>query len=93
MGMPECNVVLAQAVVYMAKCKKSNDLYVAYGKAARDVKEHGNLPVPLHIRNAPTSLMKDLGYGKDYKYSPDHGYKEKQEYLPEKIKGRKYLKS
>ncbi|OGF27934.1 AAA family ATPase [Candidatus Falkowbacteria bacterium RIFOXYB2_FULL_47_14] len=93
MGMPECNVVLAQAVVYMAKCKKSNDLYIAYGKAARDVKEHGNLPVPIHIRNAPTALMKELGYGKDYKYSPDHGYREKQEYLPEKIKGRKYLRS
>ncbi|MFH0892247.1 MAG: replication-associated recombination protein A [Candidatus Falkowbacteria bacterium] len=93
MGMPECNVVLAQAVVYMAKCRKSNDLYIAYGKAARDVKEHGNLPVPIHIRNAPTKLMKELGYGKDYKYSPDHGYGEKQEYLPEKIKGRKYLRA
>ena len=92
MGMPECNVVLAQAVVYMAKCKKSNDLYVAYGQAARDVKENGNLPVPLHIRNAPTSLMKELGYGKDYKYSPDHAYQEKQAYLPEKLKGKKYLK-
>lgn len=92
MGMPECNVVLAQAVVYMAKCKKSNDLYVAYMKVARDVKEKGNLSVPLHIRNAPTSLMKDLGYGKDYKYSPDYGYNEKQEYLPEELKNKKYLK-
>lgn len=92
MGLPECNVVLAQAVVYMAKCKKSNDLYMAYNKAAKDVKEQGNLPVPIHIRNAPTALMKELGYGKDYKYSPDHGYKEEQEYLPEKLKGRKYLK-
>ena len=91
-GMPECNVILAQAVVYMAKCEKSNDLYMAYGKVAKDVKEYGNLPVPLHIRNAPTDLMKDLGYGKDYKYSPDYGYKEKQEYLPDKLKGKKYLK-
>lgn len=91
-GMPECNVILAQAVVYMAKCKKSNDLYVAYGKAARDVREFGNLPVPLHIRNAPTKLMKDLGYGKDYKYSPNFDYKEEQEYMPEKLKNRKYLK-
>ena len=90
-GMPESNVILAQAVVYMAKCKKSNDLYTAYSKAARDVKEYGNLPVPLHIRNAPTKLMKDLNYGKGYKYSPDHDYKEKQEYLPEKLKGKKYL--
>jgi putative ATPase len=90
-GMPECNAILAQVAVYMAKCEKSNDLYTAYGKAARDVKEYGNLPVPLHIRNAPTELMKNLGYGKDYKYSPDFNYKEKQEYLPEELGGRKYL--
>ena len=92
MGMPECNVVLAQAVVYMAKCKKSNELYRAYGQAKKDVEAFGNQPVPMHIRNAPTKLMKDLGYGKDYKYSPDFEYNEKQEYLPEKLKGRKYLK-
>ncbi len=91
-GMPECNVILAQAVVYMAKCKKSNDLYTAYEKTAQDVKEYGNLPVPLHIRNASTALMKNLGYGKGYKYGPDFGYKEEQEYLPEELKGRKYLK-
>ncbi len=90
-GMPECNVNLAQAVVYMAKCKKSNALYRAYNNAAGDVKKHGNLPVPLHIRNAPTQLMKDLKYGKGYKYSPDHDYKEEQDYLPEKLKKRKYL--
>ena len=91
-GLPECNVILAQIVVYLAKCEKSNELYTAYNQAARDVRELGNQPVPLHIRNAPTKLMKDLNYGKDYKYSPDYGYKEKQEYLPEKLKGRKYLK-
>lgn len=91
-GMPECNVILAQAVVYMAKCKKSNDLYIAYGKAASDVKKYGNLPVPLHIRNAPTQLMKDLDYGKGYKYSPDFDYQEEQEYLPKELKNRKYLK-
>ena len=91
-GMPECGVILAQVVVYMAKCKKSNELYVAYEKAMKDVKEYGNLPVPLHIRNAPTKLMKDLGYGKNYKYSPDYDYEEKQEYFPEKLKNRKYLK-
>jgi putative ATPase len=91
-GMPECNVILAQAVVYMAKCKKSNDLYTAYGKAAQDVKEYGNLSVPLHIRNASTALMKNLGYGKEYKYGPDFDYKEEQEYLPEELKRRKYLK-
>jgi len=91
-GLPECNIILAQTVVYMAKCKKSNDLYVAYEKAANDVKTYGNLPVPLHIRNAPTKLMKKLGYGKGYKYSPDYDYEEKQEYLPDKLKNRKYLK-
>ena len=92
-GMPECNVILAQAVVYMAKCKKSNELYLAYGKAKKDVEDFGNLPVPLHIRNAPTQLMKNLDYGKDYKYSPDFDYKENQEYFPDKLKGRKYLRS
>lgn len=102
-GVPECNVILAQAVVYMAKCKKSNELYVAYEKAADDVKNFGNLPAPMHIRNlprlpggkagAPTKLMKELGYGKGYKYSPDYNYKERQNYLPDKLKGKKYLKS
>jgi len=91
-GYPECNVILAQAVVYMSKCKKSNELYLAYGKVAEDVKRHGNLPVPLHLRNAVTKLMDEVGYGKGYKYSPSFGYKEEQEYLPEKLKGRKYLK-
>jgi putative ATPase len=91
-GYPECNVILAQAVVYMAKCKKSNELYIAYGKAADDVRKYGNLPVPLHIRNAPTKLMQDLGYSKGYKYSPSFDYKEKQEYFPDKLKGKKYIK-
>jgi len=91
-GVPECNVILAQAIVYMAKCKKSNELYVAYEKAADDVKNFGNLPVPMHIRNAPTKLMKELGYSKGYKYSPNYNYKEKQNYFPDKLKGKKYLK-
>ncbi len=91
-GMPECGVNLAQAVVYMAKCEKSNDLYAGYEKAMEDVRKFGNLPVPLHIRNAPTKLMKNLGYAKGYKYSPDHNYKENQEYLPDKLENRKYLK-
>ncbi len=91
-GYPECNVILAQAVVYMAKCKKSNELYVGYNKAKDDIIKFGNLPVPLHIRNAPTKLMKNLGYGKNYKYSPDFDYKEDQTYLPEKLKNKKYIK-
>lgn len=92
-GMPECNVILAQAVVYMAKSKKSNEVYSAYEKAVNDVRGHGSLPVPAHIRNASTKLTKDLGYGKDYKYSPEHNYNEEQEYFPEELSGRKYFKS
>ncbi|MCK5413560.1 MAG: replication-associated recombination protein A [Candidatus Pacebacteria bacterium] len=90
-GMPECNINLAQAVVYMAKSKKSNELYKAYGEAVKDIKKFGNLPVPLHIRNAPTKLMKDLDYGKNYKYSPDFKYQEKQKYMPDKLEGKKYF--
>lgn len=90
LGMPECEVHLAQAVVYLAKTKKSILAYEALGKAKQDVKNFGNLPIPLYLRNAPTKLMKDLGFGKDYKYTPkedDSG----QEYFPEKLKGRKYF--
>ena len=92
-GMPECNVILSQAVIYMAKSKKSNEIYSAYKKAVDDVRRFGSLPVPIHIRNAPTKLTKELGYGKDYKYSPEHNYDEDQEYLPEELRGRKYLKN
>jgi putative ATPase len=92
LGMPESNVILAQLVVYLAKCEKSNDLYMAYQAAAADARQTSNLGVPLHLRNAPTSLMKDLGYGKDYKYSPDFDYKEKQDYWPKDFKAKKYLK-
>ncbi|MFA5020858.1 MAG: replication-associated recombination protein A [Patescibacteria group bacterium] len=91
-GLPECNVILAQVVVYLAKCKKSNELYAAFGQVMQDVKETMDEPVPLHLRNAPTKLMKDLNYGKNYKYSPDFNYQEDQDYLPEKLKGKKYLK-
>jgi putative ATPase len=92
-GMPECSVNLAQVVVYMAKSKKSNQLYEGYLKVQEDIKNFPNEPVPLHIRNAPTDLMKNLGYGKGYKYTPHFKNLEeaKQEYLPKKLKGRKYL--
>lgn len=92
-GMPECNLALAEAVVYCAKAPKSNDLYVAYGKVQEDVEKYGNLPVPLEIRNAPTKFMKKIGYGKDYKY--EHSLEAKktdQEYMPTKLKGKKYLR-
>ena len=90
-GMPECNVVLSQAVVYMAKCEKSNALYKAYSKVRQDIKNYSNLEVPMHLRNASTKFMEELDYGKDYKYSPDHNYSEKQSYLPKELKDRKYL--
>jgi len=91
-GMPECSVNLAQAVVYCAKSAKSNLLYTAYKKAAQDAKETSHLGVPLHIRNAPTKLMKNIGYGKGYKYNPDFEGPVDQEYLPDELKGREYLK-
>lgn len=91
-GMPECDIILAQCVVYFARAKKSVDVYQAYGQVKQDVKETMDEPVPIHLRNAPTKLMKDLGYGKDYKYSPDFNWREDQEYLPESLKGKKYLK-
>jgi putative ATPase len=89
-GVPECNVILTQCVVYLSKAPKSNKLYVAYGKASNDVHELPNLPVPLHIRNAPTKLMKNLGYGKGYKYNPSFDEPVDQDYLPDQLKGRKY---
>jgi len=92
LGMPECSVHLAQAVVYCAKSQKSNVLYRAYEEAAMDARETSHLGVPLHIRNAPTKLMKNLGYGKKYKYNPDHEGEVKQDYLPKELKGRDYLK-
>jgi putative ATPase len=93
LGMPECNLALAELVVYLAKSPKSNKLYIAYGKAAEDVKDHGNLPIPMHILNAPTKLMKNLGYGKDYNYfhSPTGDKLPDINYLPDELKDHKYL--
>lgn len=89
-GMPECNVMLAQAVVYCARAPKSNALYMAYGQAREDVKTQPLYPVPLHLRNAPTKLMKEWGYGKDYKYNPSYDQPVDQDYLPPEMKGKKY---
>jgi putative ATPase len=92
-GLPEGTLALAQAAVYLATAPKSNALYTAYQGVEKDVRELGNMPVPLHIRNAPTSLMKDLGYGKDYKYPHDYsGHFVEEEYLPENLKGRIYYR-
>jgi putative ATPase len=89
-GMPECNVHLSELVIYLSKTKKSIAAYQAYGKARADVERFGNLPVPLHIRNAPTKLMKDLNYGKGYQYTPLED-STGQQYLPDELKDRKYL--
>ena len=90
-GVPECNVNLAQCVAYLAKSPKSNALYIAYGKVQKDIKDLPNEPVPLHLRNAPTKLMKELDYGKGYKYNPNFKGEVDQSYLPEKLRNRKYL--
>lgn len=92
-GMPECDVILGQCVVYLARAKKSVEVYQAYGQVKQDVKNSMDEPVPLHLRNAPTKLMQDLNYGKDYKYSPNHNWQEDQTYMPDKLKGKKYLNS
>ena len=93
LGKPEGELALAQATLYLATAPKSNAVYTAYGEALRDVKKYGSLPVPLHIRNAPTKLMKDLGYGKGYKYA--HNYQDAitdQEHMPSELKNRIYYK-
>lgn len=89
-GYPESSLILSQCAIYLASSPKSNSATIAIGNAMSAVKQHGDLPVPLHIRNAPTKLMKDMDYGKGYKYS--HAFEgnfSEQEYLPEKIKGSK----
>ncbi len=90
-GMPESRIILSQAVTYLAASAKSNAAYMAINNAQEAVKKNGDLPVPLHLRNAPTKLMKDIGYGKDYQYSHDYASNFfKQEYLPESISGSKF---
>jgi putative ATPase len=91
-GMPEGWIPLSQGVTYLASAPKSNASYKAYLGALEDVKEKGSLRVPLHIRNAPTPLMKDLGYGKGYKYPHNHGGHIEQSYLPEELQGKEYYR-
>ena len=84
-GLPECAINLAHGVAYLCQCKKDRSAYDAYFRAVEDVKAYGNLPVPLKLRNAPTKLMKELEYGKEYeRYSKD-------DFLPEKVRGKKYF--
>lgn len=90
-GMPEGNLSLAQAVIYLATAPKSNSLYSAYSKVQMDIEQTRNDPVPLHLRNAPTGLMKKLGYGKGYKYAHDYpGHFIEQQNLPDSLKGKRY---
>ena len=85
-GYPECAINLAHGVAYLSECKKSRKSYDAYFAAVDDVKKLGTLPIPMRVRNAPTKLMKELGYHKHYKLY------DKESYLPDKLKGKKYLK-
>ena len=83
-GWPEGRIPLAEAVVYLAMSPKSTSSYRGINAALAEVQKSGNLPVPLHLRNAPTKLMRDLGYGKEYKYPPDYpGHYVKQQYMPD----------
>ncbi len=91
LGHPEGELALTQAAVYLATAPKSNSIYMSSKMVKKEIKSSGSQPVPLHIRNAPTRLMKEIGYGKDYKYA--HDYKEgftPQNYLPEKLQGKLY---
>jgi putative ATPase len=92
--MPECEVFLIQLAIYLAKAPKDNTAYTVENLVKQDIEKYGNLPVPLHIRNAPTKLMKNIGYGKGYEYDHDlESKKSNQQCMPDKLKNRKYLKS
>jgi putative ATPase len=91
LGSPEGELALAEAVIYLASAPKSNRIYTAYGAVTKEVERSPHEPVPLHIRNAVTSLMKEIGYGKDYQYAHDHAFATTDmETMPERLKGRKY---
>ncbi len=90
-GFPESRIILSQTAIYLANSPKSNASYMAINEAQDFVKRTGTLPVPLHVRNAPTKLMKDIGYGDGYKYSHNYeGNHGAQEYLPDEVKGTKF---
>ncbi len=92
-GWPEGRIPLAETTIYLATCKKDNSAYLAIDEALAKVRETGNLPVPLHLRNAPTSLMKELGYADGYKYPHDFpGHWVEQQYLPDELVGTEFWK-
>jgi putative ATPase len=92
LGSPEGELVIAQAVAYLACAPKSNAVYVAYKAAMNDAKSHGSAEVPVHLRNAPTKLMKELGYGKEYRYAHDEpdAYAAGEQYFPDTMQDRSY---
>jgi len=92
LGSPEGELAIAQAAAYLACAAKSDAVYKAFGAASADVRRHGSLPVPLHLRNAPTSLMRELGHGRSYRHAHDEpeGYAAGETYLPEGLAGRRY---
>ena len=92
-GWPEGRIILSQCAIYLAASPKSNSAYLAINKALNEVEMSGDLAVPLHLRNAPTKLMKELNYGKDYKYSHDNNENNLQEFLPEEITNNKFYNS
>jgi len=92
-GMPEGKLPLTQAALYLATAPKSNTALTTYAAAAEDVQRFGSLPTPLHLRNAPTKLMKDVGYGKGYRYPHDEGGISDQSHLPEALVGKRYFVS
>ena len=92
LGSPEGELAIAQAVVYLACAPKSNAVYTAYKAAMTDIRNTGSLEVPVHLRNAPTKLMQELGHGKDYRYAhdEDHAFAAGENYFPEQLKNRRY---
>jgi putative ATPase len=94
-GMPEAVLPLTEAALYLALAPKSNSALTSYGAARDLIRETGNEPVPMHLRNAVTGLMKSMGYGKDYKYAHDAegGVAPEQVHMPQRLKGRKVYKA
>jgi putative ATPase len=92
-GLPEALFPLTEAALYLARAPKSNSALIAYSAAAAAIKRTGNLPVPLHLRNAPTGLMRQLGYGRDYRYPHDHeGAVVEEKYLPAELEGERFYR-
>lgn len=92
-GMPECEVFLMQLAIYLSNAPKDNTAYRVEGEVKEDIEKYGNLPVPMNIRNAPTKLMKEMGYGKNYEYDHDLASKKSnQQCMPDKLKNRKYVR-